>query len=97
MGQQVETLAAALDILRLLPRLTSFHSYAATGQLLDLLDTSPPPGIILHWWLGDAQQTRRARRVGLLLFRQHVLGPQERCPSPNPARSASHRDRSPIW
>ena len=64
MDQQVKTLVAALDVLRRTPRLTSLHSYAATGQLLDLLEPGSPPGIILHWWLGDAQQTQRAVGLG---------------------------------
>ena len=66
MDQQVETLCEAFDVLRHTPRLTSLHSYAATGQLLELLEEGCPPGIILHWWLGDAQQTQRA--VGLGCF-----------------------------
>ena len=40
MDQQVETLVKAFDVLRRTPRLTSLHSYAATGQLIDLLTPS---------------------------------------------------------
>lgn len=64
MDQQIDTLAKALDVLRRSPRLTSLHSYAATGQLLDLLEADCPPGIILHWWLGDPRQTERAVELG---------------------------------
>ena len=64
MDRQIETLVKVFDVLRHTPRLTSLHSYAATGQLIDLLDSSPPPGIILHWWLGDTQQTQRAIELG---------------------------------
>ena len=64
MDQQVGTLLGALDVLRRTPRLTSLHSYAATGHLLNLLEAGSPPGIILHWWLGDAQQTQRAVELG---------------------------------
>ena len=64
MEEQVETLFEAFDVLRQTPRLTSLHSYAATGQLLEVLEAGSPPGIILHWWLGDAQQTRRAVELG---------------------------------
>ena len=64
MDKQVETLFEAFDVLRRTPRLASLHSYAATGQLLELLEAGSPPGIILHWWLGDAQQTRRAVNLG---------------------------------
>ena len=64
MDEQVETLFEAFDVLRQTPRLTSLHSYAATGQLLEVLEAGSPPGIILHWWLGDTQQTRRAVDLG---------------------------------
>ena len=64
MRKQVETLAKAFEVLRNTPRITSLHSYAATGQLIDLLEPGPPPGIILHWWLGDARQTERAVELG---------------------------------
>lgn len=64
MEKQVETLSQAFEVLRQTPRLTSLHSYSATGQLLEVLEADPPPGIILHWWLGDAQQTRRAVELG---------------------------------
>ena len=64
MDQQVATLAKTLDVLRRRPRLASVHSYAATGQLLELLEKDCPSGIILHWWLGDARQTDRAVELG---------------------------------
>lgn len=64
MGRQVETMVKALEVLQSSPRLTSLHSYAATGQLIELLGSSPPPGMILHWWLGDARQTERAVEIG---------------------------------
>ena len=64
MDQQVETLGEAFNVLRRTPRLTSLHSYAATGRLLELLEQDSPPGIILHWWLGNAQQTQRAVELG---------------------------------
>ena len=64
MAQQVETLFEAFNVLRRTPRLTSLHSYAASEQLMDLLEVNCPPGIILHWWLGDAQQTQRAVELG---------------------------------
>ena len=64
MDEQVSTLVEAFDVLRQTPRLTSLHSNAATGQLLELLEVGSPPGIILHWWLGDAQQTLKAVDLG---------------------------------
>ena len=64
MDRQIETLAAALEVLGRSPRLASLHSYSASGQLLELLEQKPSPGIILHWWLGDVKQTHRAVELG---------------------------------
>ncbi len=64
MEQQLDTLSKALDILRRTPRLASLHSYAAIEELLEVLERGPSPGIILHWWLGDARQTQRAVESG---------------------------------
>ncbi len=64
MEQQLDTLSKALDILGRTPRLTSLHSFAAVEQLLELLEMRSSPGIILHWWQGDAQQTQRAVELG---------------------------------
>jgi TatD DNase family protein len=55
------------DILRVLaetPRVTSIHSYAAIAQLLDELEAQPIRGAVLHWWLGDANQTAQAVNLG---------------------------------
>ena len=64
MAQQSETLSSALQILAVSPRITSLHSYAATGEILEMLAPCPPPGVILHWWLGSPEQTRRAAEMG---------------------------------
>lgn len=63
-AQQSETLSSALQILTESPRITSLHSYAATGEILEILAPCPPPGMILHWWLGSPEQTRRAAEMG---------------------------------
>lgn len=64
MQQQAETLSSALQVLAGEPRVTSLHSYAATSEILELLELHPSPGIILHWWLGSPEQTRRAAEMG---------------------------------
>lgn len=64
MDKQIETLSEALSVLQRIHRITTLHSYAATGQLLELLATNCPPGIILHWWLGSPNQTRQAVELG---------------------------------
>jgi TatD DNase family protein len=42
----------------------SLHSYRATEQVLDELSLHPVPGVVLHWWLGNATATRRAVELG---------------------------------
>lgn len=46
------------------PRVTSLHSSLARDDVLDALERSPIEGAILHWWLGDERQTRRALDLG---------------------------------
>lgn len=62
--KQIATLRAALGVLQASPRIVSLHSYAATEQLLDVLESTPVRGAILHWWLGDTAQTVRAVSLG---------------------------------
>ena len=62
--QQQEVLAEVLVALQANPRITSLHSYAATNELVELLQDIPIDGAVLHWWLGDAVATRRAVELG---------------------------------
>jgi TatD DNase family protein len=61
---QIEILNCELRTLQAVPRITSLHSYRATEQLVLALEHQPIAGAVLHWWLGDEQQTRRALEVG---------------------------------
>ncbi|MDA8071918.1 MAG: TatD family hydrolase [Actinomycetota bacterium] len=61
---QMATLREALQILTTNPRIVSLHSHAATKELLELLEATPIRGIVLHWWLGDPLQTKRAINLG---------------------------------
>lgn len=42
------------------PRIVSVHSYRATEEVLSVIEQHRPPGVVLHWWLGDEEATRRA-------------------------------------
>ena len=64
MHTQLATFNAILDIVQANPRIVSIHSYAATEQVLGCLTARPIRGAVLHWWLGDADQTRRAVGLG---------------------------------
>lgn len=61
---QTEVLNSILATLQQHPRIASMHSYGATAELLDLLERTPVRGAVLHWWLGDADQTARAVEFG---------------------------------
>ena len=64
MDVQRNTLASALGVLQQSPRITSLHSYKATGEILSLIAKFPQPGLILHWWLGTESETCRAIELG---------------------------------
>lgn len=61
---QRATFSAILTMLQKTPRITSIHSYAATEMILRCLATQPILGAVLHWWLGDEDETRRAVALG---------------------------------
>lgn len=64
-NKQTETLRSILRVVDQNPRIISLHSYKATSQLLDLLsEQSSRKGQILHWWLGDENETKRAIDLG---------------------------------
>ncbi|ORW16043.1 hydrolase TatD [Mycobacterium palustre] len=81
MTTQVATFRSLLEILRDKPRITTVHSYSATGKVLDLIAEVRPLGIVLHWWLGSPIETIRAVDLGCyfsvnaaMLKRDDVLG-----------------------
>lgn len=57
---QRATFDSILKTLQATPRITSIHSYAATETVLNSLTARPIDGAVLHWWLGSADQSRRA-------------------------------------
>lgn len=64
MDMQRATFGAILVALQETPRVTSIHSYGATSVVLDCLADRPIRGAVLHWWLGDVEQTQRAIELG---------------------------------
>jgi TatD DNase family protein len=64
MAVQQTTLTAVLVELQDAPRITSLHSYKATDLVIEALEAQPISGAVLHWWLGDLSQTRRALELG---------------------------------
>jgi TatD DNase family protein len=60
---QTKIFQSILELAARTPRIVSVHSKRATSRVLDLLEGSGAPGIVLHWWLGSPSETQRA--VGL--------------------------------
>lgn len=63
-GLQETTFESVLHVLATAPRIVSVHSAQASKRVLDIVESLPSPGIVLHWWLGDDEQTRRALDLG---------------------------------
>jgi TatD DNase family protein len=61
--RQVAIFTAILGQLAEHPRPVSVHSAGRIGQVLELLAARPVPGVILHWWRGTLEQTRRATEL----------------------------------
>ncbi|RIJ70570.1 TatD family deoxyribonuclease [Nakamurella silvestris] len=63
---QTEIFRAILTLATQTPRIVSVHSKRATSRVLDLIEESGAPGIVLHWWMGSQAETERAIRLGCL-------------------------------
>jgi len=81
LDSQRVTFEAILTTLQANQRITSIHSYSATEAVLDCLTARPIQGAVLHWWLGDPEQTSRAIDLGCyfsvnasMLRRPELLG-----------------------
>lgn len=61
---QRQTFDTVLRATRETPRIVSVHSYKAASAVLDAVEANGGPGIVLHWWLGDAEETDRAVELG---------------------------------
>ncbi|MEN6369854.1 MAG: TatD family hydrolase [Thermotogota bacterium] len=61
---QLRTLRHALEVVAKMPRIVSIHSFTATRLVLDELRRTPVAAPILHWWTGNAAETREAVAMG---------------------------------
>jgi TatD DNase family protein len=61
---QEEVFDLVIGALTEVPRIVSVHSYRATSEVLKIIDRHRPKGVVLHWWLGSEEQTRRAVEMG---------------------------------
>ena len=62
--EQLAAFRGALAVAHELGRVVSVHPHKTSGVVLDEIRRRPPPAVILHWWSGDAHDTRRAVRLG---------------------------------
>lgn len=63
-GTQTEIFRSVLALVARTPKITSVHSKRATSQVLDLIEESGARGVVLHWWLGSQDETKRAIGLG---------------------------------
>lgn len=61
---QLKTFRQGLEVVAGLPRLTSVHSYRATGLVIQELRRRPIAVPVLHWWTGSAEETTAAVALG---------------------------------
>lgn len=64
MTTQMDTFRAVLECLREDPRIVTVHTAGATAAAVDLIREHVRTGCILHWWRGNAQDTRTAIDLG---------------------------------
>lgn len=64
MTNQISVFEEILTILQNEPRIVSIHSAQATSQTIDLLESHPIKGAVLHWWEGTVSETARAVSLG---------------------------------
>ncbi|HYK97451.1 MAG TPA: TatD family hydrolase [Candidatus Acidoferrales bacterium] len=62
--EQLAAFRGALAVAHDLGRVVSVHPHKTSGAVLDEIRRRPPPAVILHWWSGDAHDTKRAVRLG---------------------------------
>jgi TatD DNase family protein len=61
---QLQTFRAALSFAAQNPRIISIHAFRSTSLVLDELSRTPIIAPVLHWWTGNAAETRRAVELG---------------------------------
>jgi TatD DNase family protein len=61
---QLRTFRAALSYAAQNPHIISIHSFRSTSMVLEELSRTTVIAPILHWWTGNAAETRRAVELG---------------------------------
>ena len=68
---QLATFRQVLQSLNSRPRITSIHSYQATSEVVATLTEIATSGAVLHWWLGEPDETSRAVDAGCYFSLNH--------------------------
>ena len=61
---QKKVFKSILEVCESRPLILSVHSAGYASEILDLIEANPHPGIILHWYGGDAPLIKRAISLG---------------------------------
>ena len=88
---QSDILSSILNELQSTPRITSLHSYAATDELLELLEATPIKGAVLHWWLGDGVRPEKPSSSARTSRSTQRTSRTSRC---SPSTPGAHPDRN---
>lgn len=64
MTDQDRVFRSILTRLQETPRILSVHSSGATGRTIEALEVIRVKGVVLHWWRGTEDQTKRALDLG---------------------------------
>ena len=62
--EQLVAFRGALSVARRRGRIVSVHPHRTSAEVVAELRRCMPGGAVLHWWSGDAEQTRRAVEIG---------------------------------
>lgn len=62
--EQLAAFRGALAVARERGRIVSVHPHKTSTAVLDELRRCMPPAVVLHWWSGTSEETRRAVRLG---------------------------------
>lgn len=62
--EQLAAFRGALAVARARGRIVSVHPHKTSTAVLDELRRCMPPAVVLHWWSGTSDETRRAVRLG---------------------------------
>ena len=64
MELQKSTLSRILTLATQEGSIISLHSSGATREIIEIIDQTGARGVVLHWWLGTDEETRRAAELG---------------------------------